>query len=47
MTLNNMDIIPFIVPNLTIEQKNVLQEKLNQSIFPNELKTDVGWEYGK
>ncbi|CAO3621850.1 unnamed protein product [Cunninghamella echinulata] len=46
MSLNNKDIIPFIVPDLTIEQKNVLQEKLSQAIFPNELKADVGWEYG-
>lgn len=47
MSFNNKDIIPFTVPDLTIEQKNVLQEKLSQLIFPNELKTDVGWEYGE
>ncbi|KAI8099964.1 Alpha/Beta hydrolase protein [Halteromyces radiatus] len=45
-TSTNQDIIPFTVPGLTDEQKEQLQEKLANIVYPNELESDVGWDYG-
>lgn len=40
------DIVPFVVPSLSDKQRTQLQEKLADTIYPNELETNVGWEYG-
>ncbi|CAO3598239.1 unnamed protein product [Absidia cylindrospora] len=46
MTTAQTDIIPFTVPSLTQDQKTILQDRLSSSTFPNELESNVGWDYG-
>ncbi|KAI9253775.1 Alpha/Beta hydrolase protein [Phascolomyces articulosus] len=41
-----MSIEPFEIPSIPPERLALLNEKLKNAEYPNELETDVGWKYG-
>lgn len=41
-----MHVEPFEVPSFSPEQLSLLKDKLSKTTYPNELKEDVGWDYG-
>ncbi|KAF7727833.1 hypothetical protein EC973_006946 [Apophysomyces ossiformis] len=40
------DIEPFVIPSFTSDQVRLLREKLERTVYPNELEEDVGWSCG-